>query len=230
VKNKKRLLLLFGIILVITILWIFDVFQYLKVERMNELVQFIKGFGILAPIVFILLYIMATVFFLPGLPLTLLSGVVFGPILGSICVSIGSTTGATLAFLVGRYTGRAFVVERFSKSDLFRRLDKGVNKQGWKMVAITRLVPLFPFNAQNYAYGLTNVPLRIYVLVSFLCMLPATFAYTFLAGAIIGGEGNATKTITYIGIGIGLIIALSLASKVIIKKNALEESPLDKEK
>lgn len=94
------------------------------------------------------------------------------------------------------------------------------------MIAITRLIPLFPFNAQNYVYGLTYVPLKIYVFVSWLCMLPGTIAYVFLAGAIIGGEGDSAKTVTYIGIGVAILILLSLLSKRILgngsKKNEEE--------
>lgn len=220
-KNYKRLLPIIGIIVTIALLWYFDVFQYFQVERIQDLKVFIDKFGIISPLIFILIYIIATVFFLPGLPLTLLAGILFGPFLGTVWVSIASTAGATFAFLVARYSGRQFVVDKFSKSDLFIKLDQGVKKQGWKMVAITRLVPLFPFNAQNYAYGLTSISLKTYVLVSFLCMLPGTIAYIFLSGAIIGGEGDVGKTITYIGIGIGLLVALSFISKMLINKNSI---------
>jgi uncharacterized membrane protein YdjX (TVP38/TMEM64 family) len=222
-KNYKRLLPIIGIVIAIALLWYFDVFQYFQIERIQELKVFIDQFGLISPLIFILTYIMATVFFLPGLPLTLLAGVLFGPLFGTVWVSIASTAGATFAFLVGRYSGRQFVVDKFSKSDLFIKLDQGVKKQGWKMVAITRLVPLFPFNAQNYAYGLTSIPLKTYVLVSFLCMLPGTIAYIFLSGAIIGGEGDVGKTITYIGIGIGLLVALSFISKMLINKNSIKK-------
>ena len=223
IKKYKRLLPMFGIMVVIALLWYFDAFQYFQIQRIQEFKVFLGKFGIISPLIFILIYILATVFFLPGLPLSLLAGVLFGPILGTVWVSIASTVGATLAFLVARYSGRQFIVDKFSKSDLFIKLDQGVKKQGWKMVAITRLVPLFPFNAQNYAYGLTSVPLKTYVFVSFLCMLPGTIAYLFLAGAIIGGEGDVGKTITYIGIGIGLLVALSFISKMLMKKNSIKK-------
>jgi len=223
IKKYKRLLPIIGILVVLALLWYFDVFQYFQMERIQELNVFIDKFGLISPLIFIFIYSMATVFFLPGLPLTILAGVLFGPLLGTVWVSIGATTGATLAFLVARYSGRQYIVDKFSKSDLFIKLDQGVKKQGWKMVAITRLVPLFPFNAQNYAYGLTSVSLKPYVLTSFFCMLAGTIAYTFLAGAIIGGEGNVGKTITYIGIGIGFLVALSLISKLLINKNSIKK-------
>lgn len=219
--KKKQIILMILVLTILILFWIFDLYKYISIDRIGDLTEFINNFGLLAPVVFILLYIIATVFFLPGLPLTLLAGIVFGPIKGSIWVSIASTVGASLAFIISRYIGRDYIVSKFSKSDLFLKLDKGVKNQGWKMVAITRLVPLFPFNAQNYVYGLTDIPLKTYTIVSWLAMLPGTIAYVFLAGAIIGGEGSTSKTITYIGIGIGLLIILSMISKLIAKKQNL---------
>ncbi len=212
-KSRFRLIIIVLIATVIFILWRIGAFSYISVERIEELKKLIDSFGLLAPLIFITAYILATVFFLPGVPLTLLGGIVFGPIMGTIWVSLASTIGATFAFLVGRYIGRDWIVSKFSNSDIFNKLDNGVKKQGWKMIAITRLIPLVPFNAQNYVYGLTDITLKIYTLVSWIFMLPGTIAYVFLAGAIIGGEGDVSKTVTYIGIGVAILIALSILSK-----------------
>lgn len=217
-NNKIRLTIIALIATVIFVLWRIGAFSYISVERIEELKELIDGFGLIAPVVFVLAYILATVFFLPGVPLTLLGGIVFGPIWGTVWVSISSTVGATLAFLVGRYIGRDWIVSKFSNSDIFNRLDTGVKNQGWKMIAITRLIPLVPFNAQNYVYGLTDIPLKTYTLVSWIFMLPGTVAYVFLAGAIIGGEGDVAKTFTYIGIGVAILIALSIISKKYLSK------------
>ena len=227
---RKKIISFVLIISAILALWVFDVFSYISVDRIDEMTNFIEGLGIWAPIAYIVLYILATVLFVPGLPLTLLAGIVFGPVFGTIWLSLASTIGASLAFLVGRFLGRDLILDKFGESDLFRKLDVGIRNQGWKMVAITRLVPLFPFNAQNYVYGLTDVPFRTYVFVSWICMLPATIGYVFLAGAIIGGEGDVVKTITYLGIGIAVLILLSLIGKSIGKKqNGIKESKDKKE-
>ena len=217
-KNKKYLLLVLVIIILI-LLWYFDIFKYFSLTYISEFKSFIDSFGLLAPIIFIIIYILAAILFLPGLPLTLLSGIVFGPLIGSIIVSISSTLGAGFSFLIGRYIGREWIIKKFSKKAIFIKLDKGIKEEGWKMVAITRLVPIFPFSAQNYIYGLTDVDFKSYILVSWLCMLPATIAYVFLAGSIIAGEGNFTTTISYIGVAIALLILLSLVSKNILKKH-----------
>lgn len=215
----KKKIIIFGILgITILLFWIFDIFSYVSLDRIDEMIVFIDGLGIWAPLVFIIFYALSTVLFIPGLPLTLLSGMVFGPIYGSIWVSIASTLGASLAFLTGRYIGKDYVVKKFKNSDIFIKLDKGINDHGWKMIAITRLVPIFPFNAQNYVYGLTNVPFKTYALISWICMLPATIGYVFLAGAIIGGKGDTMKTITFATTGIAVLILLSIISKIIIKK------------
>lgn len=220
-KKNMRIILLLLLIIGVALLWYLDAFSFISVENIQQLSDFIGQFGLLAPLVFILLYVLATVLFLPGFPLTLFSGIIFGPIYGTLWVSIASTLGASLAFLIGRYMGRDFVENKLAGSQMLMKLDEGIKSEGWKMVAITRLVPIFPFNVQNYAYGLTGVSFKVYVLVSWVCMLPATLAYVFLAGAIVGGEGDGVKTVTYIGLGIATLIALSLVSKRIGKSKSV---------
>lgn len=219
-KKKMRILLLLLLVVGVALLWYLDAFSIITVDNIQQLSEFIRQFGLLAPFVFVLLYVLATVLFLPGFPLTLFAGILFGPIYGILWVSIASTLGASLAFLIGRYMGRDFVEKKLAGSQMLMKLDEGIKSEGWKMVAITRLVPLFPFNVQNYAYGLTGVSFKVYVLVSWVCMLPATIAYLFLAGAIVGGDGDGVKTITYIGVGIATLIALSLVSKRIGKEKS----------
>lgn len=216
-KKKLRLLAILAIIMTIIISYQLGLFDYIALDRVTDLTDFIENFGVLAPIIFIMAYILATILFLPGLPLTVLAGIVFGPIAGTIYVSIASITGAGMAFIIARYIGRDAMIKRFSKNEVFKKIDVGVLNQGWKMVAITRLVPLFPFNVQNYIYGLTGIPFITYILVSWVCMLPATVAYVFLAGSIVGGDGSGTKTIMYLGIGVALIILLSVLAKVLDK-------------
>jgi uncharacterized membrane protein YdjX (TVP38/TMEM64 family) len=208
-------------VLAIALIWYFDLFKYISIDRISDLSDWINGFGLLAPIVFISLYVIATVLFLPGSPLTLLAGIIFGPIFGTIYVSIASTLGALLAFLTAKYMGREFIENKLGENDLFKKIDDGVKAQGWKMIAITRLVPIFPFNAQNYIYGLTNINVVTYTFVSWICMLPATFAYVFLGGSILAGDGDVVKTVTYVGIAIAIIVLLSMVSKLITQKNEI---------
>ncbi len=152
-------------------------------KRLGDLDEWIKSLGPWGPVAFILIYIVATVAAVPGTALTLVAGALFGSVLGVVCVSVASTVGATLCFMIARYFARGAVTEWLSGNEKFRRLDELTEQQGWIVVAITRLVPLFPFNLLNYGFGLTRVRLRTYVLFSWTCMLPGTIAFVVGADA-----------------------------------------------
>lgn len=151
--------------------------------------------GAAAPLLFIGLYALATVLFLPGSVLTLAGGALFGPVWGTLYNLAGATIGAALAFLVARHAASGWVQAKVERGAGGRvdRLIKGVEAEGWRFVAFARLVPLFPFNLLNYALGLTRIPVLHYVLASFVFMLPGALAYSYLgyAGreAVAGGEG-----------------------------------------
>lgn len=146
----------------------------------------IAALGALAPVAFIAIYVVACVLFIPGSILTIGAGVIFGVVRGSIYVSIAATAGATAAFVVGRYFARGWIARKLEGNRRFAAIDEAVAREGWKIVLLTRLSPVFPFNLLNYAFGLTKVRLRDYVLASWLGMLPATVLYVYV-GAI-GGE------------------------------------------
>lgn len=153
-------------------------------KKLGELRGWIQSLGAWGAIVFILLYVVGTVAALPGAALTIAAGLIFGAVVGVICVSIASTLGASLAFLVGRRFARDAVARWASKKEKFRKLDELTKQHGAIIVAITRLVPLFPFNLLNYGFGLTAVPFWTYVFWSWLCMLPGTVLYVVGTDAI----------------------------------------------
>ena len=146
--------------------------------------------GWVAPLVFIAGYIIATVFFLPGLVFTLAGGALFGPVYGTLYNLTGATLGATLAFLTARYLAHDWVARR--AGGRVKQLVTGVEREGWRFVAFVRLVPLFPFNLLNYALGLTRIRLSHYIITSFIFMAPAGAAYTYLgyAGRELAGAGE----------------------------------------
>ncbi|MHC4713235.1 MAG: TVP38/TMEM64 family protein [Planctomycetota bacterium] len=145
--------------------------------KLAALRSWMESAGRWGPVVFIVLYVAATVAALPGSVLTVAAGALFGSVLGVILVSAASTLGASLAFLVARHFARASVDQWLGASDRFRRLDALTEEHGYMIVAITRLVPIFPFNFLNYAFGLTRVKFTTYVFWSWLCMLPGTIVY-----------------------------------------------------
>ena len=163
----------------------------------EALEAWVRDAGPVAPLLFILVYALAAVLFLPGSVLTLAGGALFGPVLGTVYNLTGATLGATLAFLIARYLASDWVSER--AGGRVKQLIKGVEDEGWRFVAFVRLVPLFPFNLLNYALGLTRLGVLPYVIATCLFMLPGAFAYTYLgyAGreAVAGGEGMIRKAL-----------------------------------
>lgn len=178
--------------------------------------QRLDALGALAPLVFMAAYAVATVAFLPGLIFTIAGGVLFGPVLGTFYSLTGATVGATLAFLVARYLASDWVAAR--TAGRLDRLITGVEREGWRFVAFTRLVPIFPFNLLNYALGLTKIPLLHYVLASYVCMLPGAFAYTWIghAGAetVAGGRGGINAVLIAIGLLAAVIFLPRLVRRI----------------
>ena len=200
-------------------------------ELLRNALQWIDNLGAIAPIAFILIYIIATVAFLPGSILTLGAGVVFGIVQGSIYVFVGATIGATLAFLVGRYLARGWISKKIAGNQKFSAIDRAVGNEGLKIVLLTRLSPIFPFNLLNYGLGITGVSLKDYVLGS-VGMIPGTIMYVYigsLAGSIatIGGEtqpdANPVAQWAIRIIGLVATVAVTLYVTKIARK-ALDES------
>jgi len=154
--------------------------------------------GVAGIAAYVVLYIVACLFFLPGSVLTLGAGAVWGVVGGVPIVSVASTLGATAAFLVGRYIAREAVARRTEGNERFKAIDEAVAREGWKIVGLTRLSPVFPFNLLNYAFGLTRVSLRDYFFASWIGMLPGTVMYVYI-GSLAGnlaalGAGQSTRT------------------------------------
>ena len=197
--------------------------EYVSLDGLGRLRDWIDGFGALAPLVFVAIYAAATVAFLPGTPLSLLAGLIFGPVFGTLWAVIGATIGATLSFLVGRYAARGLVEGWTANNEKVRRLDEGVERQGWRMLVITRLVPAFPFNLQNYAYGLTKIGLGTYVLLTAVCIIPGAAVYTFAGGSLASAQQDLTRTFVYLGTAAVFFVVLSLIPGWIRRRNRTEE-------
>ena len=202
-------------------------------DALRNSLEWIDSLGWWGPIIFALIYIIATVAFMPGSILTLGAGVIFGVIQGSIYVFIGATIGATAAFLVGRYLARNWVSQKIAGNQKFKAIDEAVGREGLKIVLLTRLSPVFPFNLLNYAFGITGVSLRDYFFGS-VGMIPGTIMYVYigsLAGSIatIGATEQPTNpTIEWAIRIIGFIATVAVTVYVTkIAKKALDSQIQD---
>ncbi|MBZ4643382.1 MAG: hypothetical protein PWQ25_1225 [Deferribacteres bacterium] len=179
---KKYLKLLLATLIIL--LLVFAGKYYGLSEKFGDFREWVASKGAWGPIIFMGVYALATVTAIPGSALTIMAGAIFGSIVGVVTVIFGATIGASLCFLISRYFARDFVVSLLSKSEKFKKLDDMTEKNGAIIVAITRLVPLFPFNLLNYGFGLTKVPFMTYVFWSFICMLPGTVLYVVGTDAV----------------------------------------------
>ncbi|MEG5170748.1 TVP38/TMEM64 family protein [Microcoleus sp. B3-D7] len=224
-SNRWKLILGIGLAVALIAATRFFNFQGI----LKNALESIASLGPWGPAAFILIYIVATVLFIPGSLLTLGSGVLFGVVGGSVCVSIGSILGATCAFLVGRYLTRDWVSKQIEGNQKFKAIDSAVASEGWKIVLLTRLSPIFPFNLLNYAFGVTQVSLKDYFLASWIGMIPGTVMYVYigsLAGSLaaLGSSGRSRTNAEWTLYGIGLVatIALTVYATRLAKK-ALDE-------
>jgi len=177
--------------------------------------EWVQGLGPWGPIVFILGYAVAAIAFLPGSLLTGAAGFFFGLVRGTVYTFIGATIGSCCAFLIARYVARRAIERRMAGNAKFAAIDKAIGREGFKIVALLRLSPVFPFNLLNYALGLTKVTFLQYLAAS-IAMLPGTLLYVYYgkaAGSLAALAGGAK---TEKGLGSYLVLALGLVATVVV--------------
>ena len=174
----------------------------------------IGGLGAWGALAFAALFATGTVLFLPGSIFGLAGGALFGPFWGTAANLAGGTLGAALAFLVARHLAADWVARR--AGGRLKQVIEGVEAEGWRFVALVRLVPVVPFNLANYALGLTRIPLGQYVLATAISMLPGTAAYAWLGhagrSALAGGDEAAIR---YGLLGLAALAAIALLPRLI---------------
>lgn len=209
-------------------LWVFD-----GRTGIRTVLEAIERLGPWGPLIFVAAYVLATVLFVPGSALTLAAGTMFGVGWGCVYVSAGSTLGAMAAFLVGRHLARDWVARRISANARFQAIDRAVADQGWKIVLLTRLSPVFPFTLLNYAFGLTQVRFRDYAIASWIGMMPGTVLYVYLGSLARAGASTTQRTPgqwALYGLGLAATLAVTLlltriARRSLARHTAPSEAP-----
>lgn len=189
----------------------------------------VKGQGALGVVIFMVVYILGTVLFLPGSLMTLAAGVIFGLGWGILIALTSATIGASFSFLIGRYLARDAISKRVERNEKFKAVDAAIGEQGWKIVGLLRLSPVIPFNFANYFFGITKVRFWPYALASFFGMAPGTALYVYLgyAGkATLGGAKGHRGPAQYIFLGVGL--AATIAVTIYVTRLARKKLPQTK--
>lgn len=178
-------------------------------ENLQDIQQWIASLGIWGPFVFFGIYLGAVIATIPGTIFGVIAGVLFGSVIGVILISISSTVGASITFLIARYFARDSVARWLSKNRMMQKLDQLTEEQGMILVGFTRLIPLFPFTLLNYGFGLTKVSFKTYVLWSWLCMLPGTII-------VVVGTDVLTQGLTQGRIPLELLGVLSITVCILV--------------
>lgn len=179
-KFWLRVLLGLGLAMGVAIL-----FQHFDLQTLlQSVLLWVKNLGPVGIVAFMVIYNLATILFIPGSLLTLGGGALYGVFWGSVYVVIAATLGATIAFLIGRYYARSWVAKQLQGHPKFQAIDQAVAREGLKVVLLTRLSPIFPFNLLNYAFGITSVSLKNYVIGS-IGMIPGSVMYVYF-GSLVG--------------------------------------------
>jgi uncharacterized membrane protein YdjX (TVP38/TMEM64 family) len=217
---KRIFVVLFVITAIIVAIRFLPVADWLR-----EFQTYVRRLGALGYVVYIVVYAICVVAFVPASILTLGAGAIFGFIGGTIVVVIGATIGATLAFLLARSVMRKRIEAMTRNNKKFKALDRAIASEGMKIVFLVRLAVVFPFTYINYAFGLTAIPLWRYVVATFLGIIPATAAFVFASSAVTRAAiGETTKTI-YIASGVVAIIVSVLIGRIATR--AIKRAGLD---
>ncbi len=213
VSFTRPLLFILGLAVLFVAARIFNLQDYLEEDHLRLL---IAPYGMWGPAVYLLVWAIVPILFLPCLPLTIAGGLLFGPIWGVVYASFGSTVGASLAFLVARYLARDFVAAKISDTRL-AHLDDRVARHGWKIVALSRLL-LLPYFILNYAFGLTRVSFLHYTVATFFSMLPGIIAFVLLSSNLVGLLKGQVSI--WLIIGVILVAVVSLLPLALKKMRA----------
>lgn len=198
--------------------------QFKLDEHIETLRMWLHSLGVMGPVVFALLYIAGVVAAFPAFVMTLIMGALFGPVIGIILVSIASTAGVSVCFLISRHFARERIKLWLSKYEKFSELDRMSEEHGAIIVALTRLVPVLPFWFINYGFGLTRVPFKTYLLWSWLGMFPGTVVYVLSANAITEGLTQGRVPFKLVSVILTAVVVLAALVRAAKKKLHLKEA------
>lgn len=203
-------------------------------QYLESFLKWTEGAGPIGAVVLGGVYVVGSLLLFPGSVLSMGAGFLYGLFWGTVIVSIASTATACIAFLIGRTVGRGWVADKISGSKKFSAVDQAVGQEGFKIVFLVRLSPLFPFTLQNYAFGLTDIVFWKYALASWVGMLPGTVMYIYFGVAakniaeIIAGEATMStpqKVFLWVGLLVTIVVVIfvtRLAKRAIM--NAMADS------
>jgi uncharacterized membrane protein YdjX (TVP38/TMEM64 family) len=192
-----------------------------------EIINWVNKLGRLAPLLFVVIYCLATILFLPTMVLTLAGGAFFGPVIGTLLNLTGATCGAALSFLISRYLIFDWCMQK--RGEKLNKLITEVERKGWVFIAFLRLFPIVPFNLVNYGLGITGVKFRLYLLVTTIFLIPTEIIYTYFGYAgmdALSQPGHFYRNggILLTGLAIIFLCVIKLIKRNSVLKSAYREN------
>ncbi len=178
--KKKIIILSTFLILVISSIIYFKIWQYINPVIIKT---YIEGFGVWVPVIYCLIYLIAV--FIPhaGTAMTIVGGLLFAPLFGTALVITLSSLGSVLPFLIAKKFGRKFIKAKIEKTKYKKYLDR-TDKNSFMFILYLRLMPIIPYELQNYIAGLVDISISKFILASFIGLLPGTFALIYLGNTL----------------------------------------------
>ncbi len=211
-KNYKKELSFIAVIILLGLAGsvLASLFSLEELLRSSSIIHFVEEHYVLSVLIYLVVMALATsLFALPGVVFAVISAMLFGPVWGTVWCTLAAGIGAVFAFILGRYFLHDSISQKLSESKVLSSIllsDKIENQV--LLLAITRLIPIFPFNLQNFAYGITNISLGVYAVFSTLFLIPGTALYTFLTAGIINEQERGLYFIVTL-VFVILVLALS---------------------
>jgi uncharacterized membrane protein YdjX (TVP38/TMEM64 family) len=238
-KHSRRTVILRWILVGLAAAGCLAIVSALPVDRaVLALRQWLQNAGALGLVAFVAVYFVATLLFVPASALTVLAGGVFGLLLGTALVSVAATAAAAAAFLIARHLARGSVQRLADRYPTFGAVDRAIDEGGFKVIALLRLSPLFPFGAGNYLLGVTSARFVPFVLATWAFTLPGTFMYVYLGhvslaellGGAASGRSRTTGEWILLAVGVLATVAVTVYLTRLAKKQLATKANLEEEK
>ncbi len=221
--KSKGLMIVAALIAAIAIflIWKYEAWELFSMSYLRRFTGRIRDLKAMGVILYLFVYAVSVLLFMPSLPFTLLGGITYGIGWGIVIATCGDFFGSALAFVISRYLAKEKIEARLKHHKAFQEINEGVQKEGWRIVAITRMVPIIPHWFQNYAYGVTKISFKTYAFVCFLSILPGTAVWVFTINTLGRGQEDAKRSMLYLALATIAIVGGSYIPKYIYKKKHL---------
>lgn len=213
-EKKKKLIYAAAFILLISIVFILNKLDVFTIKSPQQIKEYIASFGILSPIIYIILFTLVPLTLFPDSILAIASGLIFGLYKGCILTMIGALCGATLSFYISRLLGKE-ALKKIIKKDI-NYFEKGLSKNGFLIILLLRLIPLLPFDVISYGAGLSKIKYKDFILATLIGIIPGVYVYVNL------GEKSSSPMSIEFYISIALLLILFISSYFIKKKIDVE--------